>query len=392
MELAQLLESNAGSLRVEGDIYRKWNIANKKDNQTWNDIGESFNDSVAPLENLVDNLLYGTYSFPIEVVSTNVERNPAPVKKDGKTTYPFFTFKYYEKTWNGKKYVTTKNSNGKPKTFTKDGVIPDTYIPGSFQASNCTLTKNTLHFYFEAKRGLPKLFGNGNMYGGRPYREGGKLDKQGYWSDYPVGKPEKQIWEQYRQNWDESKKKWVWVGLTGEEKTQTNNPYANKKKYPNEALVCKKTAKLPKRRYKYRRKKYWSPVQITDSGIRCRSYNHIGRIISYPRFQGNITNERIGTIRFYDKKKRIQSVKAQGFSNAGISQSGSASFFVKDIKIKTPTEAEKDKAIDSTIDKNEGQFIYMDIYLSALDNRVYPTVNLNAHVNLPVLLNVLNYE
>ena len=97
MELAQLLESNAGSLRVEGDIYRKWNIANKKDNQTWNDIGESFNNSIAPLENLVDNLLYGTYSFPIEVVSTNVERNPAPVKKDGKTTYPIIGYKHHSK-------------------------------------------------------------------------------------------------------------------------------------------------------------------------------------------------------------------------------------------------------------------------------------------------------
>ena len=43
-------------------------------------------------------------------------------------------------------------------------------------------------------------------------------------------------------------------------------------------------------------------------------------------------------------------------------------------------------------EENEGQYIYMDIYLSALDNRTYPTTYLNAHVNLPVLLNVLNYE
>lgn len=399
--MAQLLETNAGSLRVEGDIYRKWSITHKPDSDNWSDKGESFNQSVAPLEDLVDRLLFSVYELPIEVVSTNVERNPKPVVKDGKTTYPYFTFKYYEKTWNGSKYVTTKytsgTNKGKPKTFTKDGVIPDTYIPGSFQASNCALSKGTLHFYFTAKRGLPKLFGDGNMYGGRPYRSGGKLDSEGYWTSYPTIKEDannkkKQIWEQYKQNYNESTKKWVWVGLTGKTATQEKNPYADTKKYPNNAYTLAKTSKLPKRRWKYRRKKYWSPVQVTDSGIRCRSYNHIGRVISYPRFQGDITNERIGTIRIYDKKKRIQSVKGQGFSNAGASGSGAASFFVKDIKIKSPTEAKKDKALASGVNENEGQYIYMDIYLSALDNRTYPTTNLNAHVNLPVLLNVLNYE
>lgn len=390
--MAQLLETNAGSLRVQGDIYRKWDITHE--GNEWKDKGESFNDSLTPLNQLVEKLLYNTYSLPIEVVSTNVERNPKPVTKDGKTTYPFFTLKYYEKKWDKskKKYVTTKytsgDKKGQNKPFTKDGVIPDTYIPGSFEASGCTLSKNNLYFYFKAKRGLPKLYGDGKMSGGRPYSDGSVLSSEGLWTTY-VKDSAKQVWQQYLQHYDDKKKKWVWVKLTGKEKIQEKNPYEGKK---NKAVVYKATKDKPKRRYKYRRKKYWSPIQITDSGLRCRSYNHIGRILSYPRFQGDITNERIGTIRIYDENKLINSVRAQGFSNAGISQSGSATFFVKDIKIKTPTEAKKDKALAAGVNENKGQYIYMDIYLSALDNRVLPTQYLNAYVNLPVLLNVLNYE
>ena len=96
------------------------------------------------------------------------------------------------------------------------------------------------------------------MYGGRPYRSGGKLDSEGYWTSYPTIKEDpnnkkKQVWERYRQNYNESTKKWVWVGLTGEEKVQEKNPYANR---TNQALTYEKTTKLPKRRWKYRRKKY----------------------------------------------------------------------------------------------------------------------------------------
>ena len=467
--MAQLFDSTAASLRVAGDIYRNYP-------KEENDCYEKTIDGLGPL---VKDLLFTKYTMTDITATPNTQRRPYPAKKDGATNYG--TFKAYSKTatWNKKtqKYDWTAS---KTVDIEKNTFIRNAY--NSLSASYCGLMGNTLHLYFFASRGMPELYGNGDMPSGKfqyklsndntiktCYRDADGIKNGTFllgWEEREykvkqVTKNKKTVdqWTYYRQSKNDDgslKIKWsnkqpTYTITTKDSKGKTKTVqktekikiYYKKDKKGN-YIKNKKGKKIIdyRRGFKYVHKYYWAPIEQKSNGaIYCPSYNKINRVVSYPGFKGNLNNELIGTIRFKDAQRRIKAIRGNGFSNEGAAKSGVATFYIGDVHyycaecegkkynsqdplyttkdpgpefVKPPElDAEKDKELIAHLkaeweeqsarykksckhqtgpDKHgKAQYIELNIHLSALDNRVKPTFNINGHINTPVLLNVNNY-
>ena len=476
--MAQLFDSTATCLRVADDVIRFYGDPQKQ---------ESYCQTLTNIQPLVKNLLFKNYTMYgtteeakdfVNVTATrNIKRRPDPAKKDGKIQY--FDFKAASKTW-------YKNSKGKWawKYSTKTDIEKKSYIPDiyeSFAVDALWLTGNTLHLYFTATRGMPRLYGNGDMRSGQFIYKEANTDaaplKYCYRNDAGVGTTFYLGWEEREYKVIKKNGKYVWkdyLRQTGTTKWARTQPtYSNGKtetvktfykvkkdkkgntlKDKNGNIIYQrytsgknKGKKIPayRRGYKYVHKYYWSPLVLKDDGtFYCSSFNKIHKIVSYPGFKGNITNELIGTISFDDKHRLIKALRPQAFSNEGALKSGVSTFFMSDVEyccakcaalghkkytsldsryIKTaPTDpstldswskmdadekTEAKKVYDTKLANynnscheeshkkggvnDKGTRISFKLYLSALDNRTKPTVNLNGHINAPVLLNVDNY-
>lgn len=494
--MAQLFDSTATCLRVADDVIRFYDT----------DKQESYCSSLTKLKPLIHNLIHKPYyyintnsrrDFNSLTAVCNTKRKP-DLSVAG--TDKYFTFKAASRTWT--KY---EGNQGRPAGSTatgywttskttdleKNGFIPKVYQNNStdpnadknkFTVSNLRLMGNTLHLYFTVGRSLPRLYGNGDMRSGqyiyRPdpnvdetktcYRDAAGIKNGTFhlgWEEreYKVTRKNgKNVWGSYVKQtgavkWQPTQPTYKINGENKKEKVKIFYKVKKDKKgnvikdkngnpvYQTYTKGKNKGKKIPayRRGYKYVHKYYWSDLQLKDDGtVYCKSFNKIGKIVSYPGFKGNITNELIGTISFVDEKRRIKALHMQGFSNEGAAKSGVATFFTSDPTYQcakcgkymsldhrfidkknepvnpetldtwskmTAEEQEAAKTNYNNLKKNYdnschtpshqrggdedmGNKISFKLYLSALDNRKLPTANLNGHINLPVLLNVDNYK
>ena len=470
--MAQLFDTTASALRVANDVVRF---------SEGEDKGESYCKTLPQIKPVVNNLLFKRYSiherqepeatqyqekgFTDLKAIPNKKRRPSPkIDSKGKTTY--FTFKAASKTWK-------KKSNGKYDWHYSEttDIEKKAFVQQSCTALNVSafyLVGNTLHLYFYATRGLPYLYGNGDMRNGQYqykltqdgeiftcYRDAAGI-KDG---TYLLG------WEEREYVVTKKNNKNVWGSVIG----RTNKPnsilWRNKqpapyegnktekvdifykteknkdgtvKKDKNGKIVYKKDEDGKKivshyRGYKYVHKYYWAPLILKDNDtFYCKSFNKIHKIVSYPGFKGNLTNELLGEISFIDWERRIKAIRPQGFSNEGADDSGVATCFISDVtykckacgkyntqdhrylkthpgEFKLPSgvtaSSELGKSLRAEYDEKvkrfndschcanppQAQKISFKLYLSALDNRKLPTLNINGHINAPVLLNVDKY-
>lgn len=489
--MAQLFDSTATCLRVADDVIRFYDT----------DKQESYCNSLLNLTPIIHNLIHQPYylnqgtdskkGFTNLTATKNTKRRPDTTVAG---TDKYFPFKAASRTWHkyegnqGRPVGSTATGYWKTSTKTdleKNSFIRDVYT--SFSVSSLRLTGNTLHLYFEATRGMPELYGNGDMRSGQYiyketnsenaetktcYRDADGIKNKTFfrgWEEreYKVTRKNgKNVWGSYIKQtgnvkWSKTQPTYTVNGKQQDTKVKifykvkkdkngktvkdkngnvVYQTYSNTHK--NKSLRGKKIPAY-RRGYKYVPKYYWSPIVLKDDGtIYCKSFNKIGKIVSYKGFKGNINNELIGTISFVDKQRRIKALRMQGFSNEGASKSGVSTFFTSDptyqcakcgkyMSLDHRFIAKKNEPVNpETLDtwskmtddektaarknynkllanynnschepshqKGEandmGNKISFKLYLSALDNRKLPTVNLNGHINLPVLLNVDNYK